>query len=1228
MSSKGSPKFDSSVGLVREDSYDLALVPDILKQCPENAHTSVTILGSYDGWAVALQCLECNHKWYVCRFCKNARRHLYTRTQLSNHKSGQHGKKTTENITHKKRKTVMPLELTQSLDFLASISEKAQLMQCETPQMAHFLNDFTANASGVATMSDRFLYETDAPLGVDDEYDDNESVMAEDDNESVMAEDERPSVPESAKELPSAARMLGDSSILLADIHTTESLGFSDIKSERYFKNSSLRYAGETGNYAGMAYLVLQSHIQTLLEPQDLFQMRCELKKSNVILEMQIAELTILMSRREREKYAYVLAGTYFIGCEDGYINGTNSVNCNFNKKYPLSELGKDFVKRELVDPYDNSHIVERATRFSTTIPCTVNDMNMYYIRNKFSIMENIPHPPIFSDIEGHAYVSIIDCIRDALGHCSGRVDCILSPGDLSSTGEDDPKIFALRSCQKAKEILRVAQDIPGEKGKSDRLISYIIFWNDDCDPNSAAMQGRANVWLKSMTIAQPLDDRNRIENTYPIACGDKALSHNLIEARINDDIIKLTTGRVAPFYVGALNKKVKATFGHMANLADQPERRSANHLSAGNSTYHCRTFVSANHFKLYERGVLKSCNDCYVKLVKTSQEKDWMTPLPKCKKCLNWDVLDHSFENALLPLPDGYPDPLTLDNYFHSRVVGAGSLTPRLSTFRITYESLRHAVALSHKRYCDSTWSKRNCKTFLNVEGLHDAFIQEFQLYADRVKALALAEGHVLDELREDQQLNPSAYEQIPYPASWMRVGQSTEDTIDALMHLLFLGVVGTCIDKIQVSIKVKERNKDFIDCASRYQKSLLTKTIAWMKLRAYSGGKFYGWNSENYLAFSRLMPWFYQNYEEFPAKKDANRHAPPANKPQKQWTVDENRYWLKIRNLNSVGKKADLVSRVQEYMQQVPVPEPVPIPVVEPDLVQKVVVSLQDMLECVMSPGVDNTTIKQAEYTVRIFLSNFDTLDNLLREDRAKPSCISSYNFMCLMNLPRAMARFGPLRELWEGKFQGEGILLHVKSEMTQGKRKNWQGNLMKNVLRTKAFQNILHSKEKPVIDPCSKEFLSRYQDQLHKYKSASEVDDCIYETDRDQKSVVSVLLVRQMIGVISSTRMFSVTHDYNTIVEIISDFNDEDDAIVKFGLTYYTFSLRKANGEPILIQWNEEVAPSLDPAHTGVSGAMLLPLLDPENSEHKRKFALISSNWKKLSRSTRLWELVEEN
>lgn len=81
----------------------------------------------------------------------------------------------------------------------------------------------------------------------------------------------------------------------------------------------------------------------------------------------------------------------------------------------------------------------------------------------------------------------------------------------------------------------------------------------------------------------------------------------------------------------------------------------------------------------------------------------------------------------------------------------------------------------------------------------------------------------------------------------------------------------------------------------------------------------------------------------------------------------------------------------------------------------------------------------------------------------EKNKPGWVTSYNFASLLNVPKAMEEMGPLIDLWEGKFQGEGIVRPVKLELVNGLRRGWQKRLLQNLLTNKALRAIMRRFDK---------------------------------------------------------------------------------------------------------------------------------------------------------------------
>lgn len=82
-----------------------------------------------------------------------------------------------------------------------------------------------------------------------------------------------------------------------------------------------------------------------------------------------------------------------------------------------------------------------------------------------------------------------------------------------------------------------------------------------------------------------------------------------------------------------------------------------------------------------------------------------------------------------------------------------------------------------------------------------------------------------------------------------------------------------------------------------------------------------------------------------------------------------------------------------------------------------------------------------------IKYFLSCFVAFDKAMRKSSDVPSWITSYNYVCLTNIPQMISDFGPLRNLWEGGGQG-GKIVGLLRPLCCGYRYNWYINLLENI------------------------------------------------------------------------------------------------------------------------------------------------------------------------------------
>ena len=115
--------------------------------------------------------------------------------------------------------------------------------------------------------------------------------------------------------------------------------------------------------------------------------------------------------------------------------------------------------------------------------------------------------------------------------------------------------------------------------------------------------------------------------------------------------------------------------------------------------------------------------------------------------------------------------------------------------------------------------------------------------------------------------------------------------------------------------------------------------------------------------------------------------------------------------------------------------------------------------MMYGLMSSTITPELLNDTERSIKLFLNRYCEMDEEVypKGSEAKASWLSKYNFLCLLNLVDVLRKFGSLRNLWEGGYQGEGFLHKTKPVLKQDLRKNWEANTLKRMLESTALEVI---------------------------------------------------------------------------------------------------------------------------------------------------------------------------
>ena len=833
-----------------------------------------------------------------------------------------------------------------------------------------------------------------------------------------------------------------------------------------------------------------------------------------------------------------------------------------------------------------------------STLPCNVSIMRRLYLDNKYGVIRNLPRPNV-TLVEGHGYVSLRECLADLLAH-GEELDAIT----FSSTSSN--VVRNMSESNKARSIYGNAHSLHGDKICSV-LVLYFNEWSDDFEPMNSSKSNRGSTWAKTVTISPPPNSIHKLTHTYPIAVGRKNVSHECVERRLAAEMEFFRSKEGALFYSKRHGGMVRVYLELFASLQDQPERRSANYIMLGGGKYSAQWGLAAD-FASFALGV-PSCTECSRRLFALNNSV--LSRHFSCNKCVNWDI--HASSGLLdFSPPPNYPiTELALPN-------------KKLRPSRITYDSLKEAVGKSHDKIVSGSWTTDNANAYLWVHGINNEARKEImeaainertfnQLFS--VQDSKRDEFNAICRLKEQ---DPNLYKRWEFPALWSRGTQLCQH-VDVIMHLVFLGVVRATIKRIEDWMKSKGKFEGFVKYVHGKLESVQSLGLGWCKALPYTTGNFGGWVSENYLALARLLPWFYSSIPLI------NEVRPPYVEPRghpKNWTVKQNKYWLLSRNLPTGGLAKVLKERVCLYMNQEGGPPPITGEATGTAAdVTEVARSLWCMVCNIMVKEVSVYEIETAHHQIKCFLSVFDILDNHIPKKKLKkakntnvsppPMWVTSYNYVCLLNLPDIMKEFGPLPNLWEGGGQGEKVLSKLKP-LHHGYKNGWQKHLLINALDAMALDRVTRSNSVVVEGmeattiSCLSETVSGCWDNKSDYKRYNS-KAAIRSAFRRGKPISAVLLSD------SYDTFWVCISNSNEMVPITVNSDSMDH--ICLGLQYFCMTIQPATtfgrdrscddivkGYCILLPMKED--------------GVVAPLFESSPSMHlTRLFAVIDSNWQSL-------------
>lgn len=645
------------------------------------------------------------------------------------------------------------------------------------------------------------------------------------------------------------------------------------------------------------------------------------------------------------------------------------------------------------------------------TTPTGYKEIRTQYSEGKTSILKQIPHPRWQMCSKGLvAYASIIDTIQDFFAH-GFVVDQVRQadfPGIVRTPGESR---FAQEILQRSKSMYA---------GHDPDYVIYLILWEDDYENNNGKVQTDHTAYKKNLTISPAPHARHPRAYTYPLVLGRKKSDdeYERVQNFHNTELALLSGGRLNRFYCA--NKGGRATVHAevLAVMGDQPARRKSHHLMNGNANLHGRFGFRLDHWSIWNSFV--SCDDCQKSL------KEGPVLPHTCLNCHSWDAARVAEKIDFQKLTEECCQ--VRDQLVNRQISDA------------------EAIKLLHGLCVDSSAQKKHLAIAHNRRTMEEA---------NNASELPT-------EVREDYCTHPERYDVSYSPPAWRVPGVTIDHCVEAIMHILFLGVVKDVLllthDWLTCSSLSKEGFLRLVGGA-KVVETVESLSISWCRARGYGDtGKFGGKVSEHYLADARLLPWIMLWLQKTSVKPP---YVEPT-KPLNSWTKAELERWLSVRGLPTDGysgqntnEKTNIQIKresVRDFKAQAFGPPPLSDKNGGPMAnLHNVYMSLYALLPRVMCEYVSEHVIKEVDRHYRIFLDSYSVVDDRIKNGaspcQTKPgvpppadvgkkkragSSLKA-NHLCLANIPAMMKNFGPVRNFWDGDTKAEASLQDTKQLQT---------------------------------------------------------------------------------------------------------------------------------------------------------------------------------------------------
>lgn len=723
-------------------------------------------------------------------------------------------------------------------------------------------------------------------------------------------------------------------------------------------------------------------------------------------------------------------------------------------------------------------------------VPESYSEFRSDFIKNKHAYLQNMPHPPILK--QGTvAYTPIIACLQDLLAHGIPTAEICPSP---------DGKVRKLMESKSALAILeRARSKIPGIIPKN---VFGLIFWGDDYESNYNKTERNSSNAKQTITIAAVKGPHVEARfYTYPVALGPKGAWDDLdeVETIHNKELEELASGKLKLYLPPDPESGLPGRHEHvyaevMVALQDQPQRRKFNKLAQGNSTYHACFGFRYDHLKQFDK--LRSCPSCLEILEKTEQQNDgcvechsWTLP-SSCKlsydqlaiavkSChdrivegiltktaavaeLKENCIDTAFTEAIV---ENAQNARTLKQLHDNGALGEHpEITELLEMEPWRFEPSRHPPAW-HKKFFSISQnvdvpmhiiflglvksSMVLINVFLSLKTKWPSYVRRVKGVPESVQKLNVSwckarpygktgkfGGKVSENYLADARFLPWLYS----PLSNLANAEPYEEPTDRPVSRWIMPETKGWLQARGIPVGSKERAPQLREKVQYYKNLPNPPEILKPKGGEMDDCRKMIW------ALTALVARLMTSVVDDEVIQDTKRHVrifldyfEMFEAPVRKVKPKKHKRGVDAIDLPGASDSANVDDENE--------PDPGNILYEEEDYEDEVEKNGQGLTMLVTEPDEADAADAVSTAVVAGEEICMDTQGSSSQKTKGMPKIVSSYNFCCLPNLVAVMALIGPLREIWEGGFLGEGSLPMSKgSRRTQGHKKNWQINQLR--------------------------------------------------------------------------------------------------------------------------------------------------------------------------------------